>query len=41
MCDQCDYRQAGYCGCYDTYLRQNDGAYEPLYECLHPDDDRE
>lgn len=38
MCNQCPHRQAGYCGCFDTFLNENNGNYEPLYECLNPED---
>ena len=41
MCNGCPHCQAGYCGCYDLILEQKNGVYEPLYECVNPDENRE
>ena len=41
MCTNCPHRQAGYCGCFDTFLEETNGRYEPLYQCAFPDDDRD
>ena len=41
MCNECPHRDSGYCGCYDLFLSGKNGAYEPVYECLVPDENKD